>query len=63
LRQRCKGEGGIAVGRGSEPRIEPAPVENQEEREARRATDEEVEAAVEAFFARYRRVLERLATC
>ena len=51
------------MGRGSEPRIEPAPVENQEEREARRATDEEVEAAVEAFFARYRRVLERLATC
>ncbi|MFB5083542.1 hypothetical protein [Symbiobacterium thermophilum] len=51
------------MGRGTEPRAEPAPVEGPEEREARPATDKEVEAAMDAFFERYRRVLERLATC
>jgi len=48
---------------GTDPRADTAPNQGSDEREARPATDEEVEAAVEAFFARYRRVLERLGTC
>ncbi|MBP2018790.1 hypothetical protein J2Z79_002205 [Symbiobacterium terraclitae] len=50
------------------PERPPAPGETPpqglgEASSARPATDEEVEAAVEAFFARYRRALERLGTC
>ncbi len=63
LRQRWKGERGIAVVWGTEPRADTAPAQGAGERDMRPATDEEVEAAVEAFFERYRRVLERLGTC
>lgn len=48
---------------GTEPRADTAPAQGAGERDMRPATDEEVEAAVEAFFERYRRVLERLGTC
>jgi len=51
------------MGWGIESRAETARVHGTEEREARPATNEEVEAAVEAFFERYRRVLERLGKC
>ncbi len=63
LKQVCKGEGGIAVEQERQLRGDSDPEPGPEEPGVRPATDEEVQAAVEAFFARYRRVLERLATC